>query len=350
MLRNGLGISSRALEVLQRPVMERSLVNLPLKTELPLDRFQHSISPTACQSLQHLGYTVIDNVFGSDWSQKLKEELVWLRQQGKMHLNSTHLIKHEGTELLEKQHVYEAELRDMAVQELAPLCQLLNQDATMRTMLSLFIPQLRLDSQAIKLQCNAGNGGCFPLHYDSDEQVDGRRVTAIFYLNSDWQHSHGGQLQLFPFPDSPVEIAPIADRLVLFSSCRMLHRVLPSQKERYCFTIWLSQTRRVSSAAPPPLSQLLQSGDEALQQAKQLVLRPDVRHHLSKLLYAKEWANSIEESHPVSEARNVTLAKHWEDVGKIQKVLHNVQSELMPMMQSRQRYNEVMGHKHTAWF
>ncbi len=29
-----------------------------------------------------------------------------------MHLNSTHLIKHEGTELLEKQHVYEAELRD----------------------------------------------------------------------------------------------------------------------------------------------------------------------------------------------------------------------------------------------
>lgn len=43
-----------------------------------------------------------------------------------------------------------------AIQKLAPLCQLLNGDATMRTMLSLFIPQLRLDSQAIKLQCNAG--------------------------------------------------------------------------------------------------------------------------------------------------------------------------------------------------
>lgn len=74
--------------------------------------------------------------------------------------------------------------------------------------------------------CWVGNGGCFPLHYDSDEQVDGRRVTAIFYLNTEWQPSHGGQLQLFPFPDSPVEIAPIADRLVLFSSCRMLHRYL----------------------------------------------------------------------------------------------------------------------------
>lgn len=42
------------------------------------------------------------------------------------------------------------------VQKLAPLCQTLNEDSTMRTMLSLFMPQLRLDSQAIKLQCNAG--------------------------------------------------------------------------------------------------------------------------------------------------------------------------------------------------
>ncbi|DBA97947.1 TPA: hypothetical protein ACH3X3_012789 [Trebouxia sp. C0006] len=245
MLRNGSSVSSRALQVLQRPALDRNIVNLPLKTELPLDRFQTSISPTACQSLQQSGYAVIDNVFGSDWSQKLKEELVGLKQQGKMHLNSTHLIKHEGTELLEKQHVYEAELRDTAVQKLAPLCQLLNQDATMRTMLSLFIPQLRLDSQAIKLQCNAGKGGCFPLHYDSDEQVDGRRVTAIFYLNTDWQPSHGGQLQLFPFPDSPVEIAPIADRLVLFSSCRMLHRYLCINSD----SLTRSMCRHVGSSA-----------------------------------------------------------------------------------------------------
>ena len=74
------------------------------------------------------------------------------------------------------------------------------------------------------LLLSPGGGGCFPLHYDSDEQVDGRRVTAIFYLNSGWQASHGGHLQLFPFPDPPVQVEPLADRLVLFSSCRMLHR------------------------------------------------------------------------------------------------------------------------------
>ena len=42
------------------------------------------------------------------------------------------------------------------IQQSAPLCQVLNEDSTMRTMLSLFMPHLRLDSQAIKLQCNAG--------------------------------------------------------------------------------------------------------------------------------------------------------------------------------------------------
>lgn len=70
----------------------------------------------------------------------------------------------------------------------------------------------------------AGGGGCFPMHFDSDEQLDGRRVTAIFYLNDNWQPHHGGQLRLYPFPAPPVDIPPLGDRLVLFSSTRMLHR------------------------------------------------------------------------------------------------------------------------------
>lgn len=37
-------------------------------------------------------------------------------------------------------------------------------------------------------------------------------------------------------------------------------RVLPSMKERCCFTIWLSQTRRAGALPTLPLSKLLQSG------------------------------------------------------------------------------------------
>ena len=75
-----------------------------------------------------------------------------------------------------------------------------------------------------------------------------------------------------------------------------------------------------------------------------------MRQHLSKLLYADEWATSIEESHPVSKARSVTLAKHWEDVDKIKEALQTVQKKLLPVMQSRQLYDEVIAGAQTAWF
>lgn len=70
----------------------------------------------------------------------------------------------------------------------------------------------------------AGNGGCFPIHLDSDETVDSRRVTAIVYLNRDWEGQSGGQLRLYPSWSNSVDIEPINDRMVLFSSCRMPHR------------------------------------------------------------------------------------------------------------------------------
>ena len=148
------------------------------------------------------------------------------------------------------------------------------------------VPSQFSTSKAIKLQVNEGQGGCFPCHFDSDEALDGRRVTAIFYLNprcqpnpsrlcalvkrcahspSDppassiilfclsnhyvlysWKQGEGGELRLYPFPRRPpVDITPIADRLVLFASTRMLHRVLPSTAaNRSCFTIWMSQSGR----------------------------------------------------------------------------------------------------------
>ena len=41
----------------------------------------------------------------------------------------------------------------------------------------------------------AGGGGCFPMHCDSDEEVDGRRVTAICYLNPHWRAGDGGEVR-----------------------------------------------------------------------------------------------------------------------------------------------------------
>lgn len=71
------------------------------------------------------------------------------------------------------------------------------------------------------------------MHFDSDETLDGRRVTAIMYLNQEWKPSHGGELRLYPFPGPPVDVEPLQDRLVLFSSTRMLHRWVCKAKQAY---------------------------------------------------------------------------------------------------------------------
>ncbi|KAK9805616.1 hypothetical protein WJX72_007982 [[Myrmecia] bisecta] len=258
-----------------------------------------------------------------------------------MHPNSTHLVREGSTQLLEKAGIYEAEMMQQDMQQAAPLCAALQHDTTLRTMLSLFMPQLRLDSQAIKLQVNQGNGACFPLHYDSDEQLDGRKVTAIMYLNPDWEPSHGGQLRLYPFPGPPVDVAPVNDRLLLFSACRMLHRVMPSAVERVCFTTWLSQARRpagIAAASPISLSQLVQGADPAgdnRKLAQRLLGHPEARRYVAKACYQEAWADSIAESHPDTAARAEALRTFWQDVWLIRRALSGLSPDLDLLLQGK---------------
>jgi hypothetical protein len=212
-----------------------------------VDRLQRAITPAVCEHLRVCGYAVVDNVFGDACAAALRDEVVALRHT--MHRNATHLVRGGGggghrPTLVPKQGIFEAELMSPVTQALAPFCSQLQADATLRVMLSLLAAELRLEAQAIKLQRNAGDGACFPIHTDTDAAVDGRRVTAIWYLNPGWRPEHGGQLRLYPFPAAPLDIDPLNDRLVLFSSRRMLHRVLPAHHERYCFTIWLSEAQQ----------------------------------------------------------------------------------------------------------
>lgn len=62
------------------------------------------------------------------------------------------------------------------------------------------------------------------MHCDSDVSLDSRLVTAILYLNHNWSASDGGQLRLYPFPYAHIDVEPVADRLVLFSSRYLVHR------------------------------------------------------------------------------------------------------------------------------
>ena len=100
---------------------------------------------------------------------------------------------------------------------------------------------------------------CNPEYEDDCDEH--RRLTAILYLNDDWQKQHGGALRLWP-PGSAgegegegagadaggaeakvkaephIDIAPIANRVVVFMSSAIEHQVCASFHPRVAITTW----------------------------------------------------------------------------------------------------------------
>jgi len=111
-------------------------------------------------------------------------------------------------------------------------------------------------------------GARYVRHSDVSAVMSHRRVTAIFYLNPDWEPSHGGELVLYPFADSasttadpaaavwsttqPVDdqgnvvVAPRLGRLLLFDS-HVEHEVCVTHRPRWAVTAWLSIDRSSES-------------------------------------------------------------------------------------------------------
>eukprot|EP00966_Prymnesium_polylepis_P143977 3323845-Prymnesium_polylepis.1 len=108
--------------------------------------------------------------------------------------------------------------------------------------------------------CYPGGGAHYVRHCDNacdsghGERCNGRRITAILYLNECWQQLHGGELRLY-LPTGPnpsgtrtpadnngaalCDVAPLADRLVLFyADHRVPHEVLPAYVPRLAITLW----------------------------------------------------------------------------------------------------------------
>lgn len=294
----------------------------------------------ALLDLQRSGYAICENVFSHPMCAALRAEIQLLHEAGKMHLNSTHLVRSGQRGLLRKVGIWEAEVGEPQVQDMAPLLGSLQGSTELRTLLSVYLPHLALTNQAIKAQLNEGQGACFPMHVDSDDQVDRRRISAIFYLSPNWDAPHGGALRLFPYGESPVDIAPLQGRMVLFASTHMLHRVMPSYVERLCFTLWMSDKwGSHAKQGGPSASQLLRHAQDtcadpggALPEhaARDLLRNPEIQKLASKLRFANEWAESIRESHADDDKRKAALEQLWAD----HAVIESAMKPLLPILQS----------------
>lgn len=111
------------------------------------------------------------------------------------------------------------------------------------------------------IACYPGSGAHYVMHVDNPNQ-DGRVITAIYYLNLNWNANMSGgalrYLQLFKiisnicdinydlycriFPEHGKDVAyiePIFDRIIFFwSDRRNPHEVQPSHRTRYAITVW----------------------------------------------------------------------------------------------------------------
>ncbi|XP_050341712.1 hypoxia-inducible factor prolyl hydroxylase isoform X1 [Bactrocera neohumeralis] len=88
--------------------------------------------------------------------------------------------------------------------------------------------------------CYPGSGSHYVVHVDNPNK-DGRVITAIYYLNVNWDTDRsGGILRIFPeHGNSVADIEPKFDRLIFFwSDRRNPHEVQPSHRTRYAITVW----------------------------------------------------------------------------------------------------------------
>ena len=78
----------------------------------------------------------------------------------------------------------------------------------------------------------------YQTHLDRFRDDDSRSVTAVLYLNPDWQPGHAGELRMHLPDGSQLDVPPLAGNLVVFLSGDFPHEVLVTQADRLSLTGW----------------------------------------------------------------------------------------------------------------
>mmetsp|Transcript_52136 Transcript_52136/g.86466 ORF Transcript_52136/g.86466 Transcript_52136/m.86466 type:complete len:360 (+) Transcript_52136:108-1187(+) len=101
----------------------------------------------------------------------------------------------------------------------------------------------------MQVTCYPANGAKYVRHVDDALKHRGRRLTCIYYANEGWTQADGGVLRIHT-GRAPRDIEPLDRRLVLFwSDSRCPHEVLPTYKERFAVSVWISDAAALAEAA-----------------------------------------------------------------------------------------------------
>lgn len=85
---------------------------------------------------------------------------------------------------------------------------------------------------------------CYPTgfgyqwHSDNPAGRDERVISAVFYLNDDWEATDGGALEVVDKHGIHHEVMPVANRLTIFDS-DLRHQVQTAHRQRYSIATWM---------------------------------------------------------------------------------------------------------------
>jgi 2OG-Fe(II) oxygenase superfamily len=213
-------------------------------------------APQMATALSKDGYFTTTEFLESSMIQRLRDQCVALRDNGRFEPSWSEKIVHGTAVRFDKEGVFacEPDGRDYdtapdLIVYLSVLLQTLplalNQQSPTRDM------DLSNAAFNAKLAVTSPGGSTYPMHIDNPEGIaagDTRKLTCILYLNPDYQEGDGGELQIVLAPDRTVDLTPQGGRLVAFWSDEVPHQVLPTaphadkndtRYDRYALTIWI---------------------------------------------------------------------------------------------------------------
>ncbi len=91
---------------------------------------------------------------------------------------------------------------------------------------------------------------CYPIgfgyqwHSDNPAGRDERVISAVFYLNDDWQAANGGALEIVDNQGNYHTIMPVANRLIVFDS-DLQHQVQIAHRQRYSIATWMRRDNSI---------------------------------------------------------------------------------------------------------
>ena len=82
-------------------------------------------------------------------------------------------------------------------------------------------------------------GDFYETHLDAFKNSRNRVVTAVYYLNEEWNESDAGELVVYDIDNKHLAtLLPKANTLIVFLSEKFPHEVLPTNKKRYSIATW----------------------------------------------------------------------------------------------------------------